>query len=280
YFESKGEFERDICLIPASAHGTNPASAQMVGMKVVVANCDSKGNVDLSDLNKKITEFGTRIACIMVTYPSTHGVFEEGITELCAAVHNVGGQVYIDGANMNALVGVAAPGKFGGDVAHLKLHKTFCIPHGAGGPRMGPIGVTRHLIPFLPAHPIQAVPNTDTANGTISAAPWGSARILPISWMYIKMMGAQGMRKATEVAILNANYVAKKLGDHYPILYKGSEGFVAHECLLDLRPLKEASGITEEDIARSEEHTSELQSRENLVCRLLLEKKKTNNKLG
>ena len=250
YFESKGEFERDICLIPASAHGTNPASAQMVGMKVVVVNCDSKGNVDLADLNAKISEYTSRIACIMVTYPSTHGVFEEGITELCAAVHNVGGQVYIDGANMNALVGVAAPGKFGGDVSHLNLHKTFCIPHGGGGPGMGPIGVAEHLKPFLPAHPVQPVPETDVANGTISAAPWGSASILPISWMYIKMMGREGMARATHMAILNANYVAKKLGDHYPILYKGSEGFVAHECLLDLRPLKEASGVTEEDIAK------------------------------
>ncbi|WP_020210541.1 aminomethyl-transferring glycine dehydrogenase [Gilvimarinus chinensis] len=250
YFESKGEFERDICLIPASAHGTNPASAQMVGMKVVVVNCDSKGNVDLEDLNAKISEYTSRIACIMVTYPSTHGVFEEGITELCAAVHNVGGQVYIDGANMNALVGVAAPGKFGGDVSHLNLHKTFCIPHGGGGPGMGPIGVAEHLKPFLPAHPVQPVPDTDVANGTISAAPWGSASILPISWMYIKMMGREGMVQATKMAILNANYVAKKLGDHFPILYKGSEGFVAHECLLDLRPLKEASGVTEEDIAK------------------------------
>ena len=250
YFESKGESERDICLIPASAHGTNPASAQMVGMKVVVINCDSKGNVDLNDLQQKITDFGTRIACIMVTYPSTHGVFEESITELCAAVHNVGGQVYIDGANMNALVGLAAPGKFGGDVSHLNLHKTFCIPHGGGGPGMGPIGVAAHLKPFLPGHPVQPIPDTDPANGTISAAPWGSASILPISWMYVKMMGAEGMRQATEVAILNANYMAKKLGDHYPLLYKGNEGFVAHECLLDLRPLKETSGVTEEDIAK------------------------------
>ncbi|MDO6747101.1 aminomethyl-transferring glycine dehydrogenase [Gilvimarinus sp. 1_MG-2023] len=250
YFANKGEFERDICLIPASAHGTNPASAQMVGMKVVVVNCDSKGNVDLDDLNAKITEYTSRIACIMVTYPSTHGVFEEGITEVCAAVHNVGGQVYIDGANMNALVGVAAPGKFGGDVSHLNLHKTFCIPHGGGGPGMGPIGVAEHLKPFLPAHPVQPVTGTDLANGTISAAPWGSASILPISWMYIKMMGREGMAHATKIAILNANYVAKKLGDHYPILYKGNEGFVAHECLLDLRPLKEASGVTEEDIAK------------------------------
>lgn len=250
YFESKGETDRDICLIPASAHGTNPASAQMVSYKVVVVACDAKGNVDLSDLAEKIATYGKKIACIMVTYPSTHGVFEEGITQLCDMVHAVGGQVYIDGANMNALVGVAAPGKFGGDVSHLNLHKTFCIPHGGGGPGMGPIGVGKHLEPFLAAHPVQPVPGTDVHNGTISAAPWGSASILPISWMYIKMMGAVGMRQATEFAILNANYVARKLGDAYPILYKGTNGFVAHECLLDLRPLKEASGISEEDIAK------------------------------
>ena len=250
YFESKGEHERTICLIPASAHGTNPASAQMVGMKVVVTKCDNKGNVDLADLRDKVGQYGKQIACIMVTYPSTHGVFEEGITELCELIHSIGAQVYIDGANMNALVGVAAPGQFGGDVSHLNLHKTFCIPHGGGGPGMGPIGVGEHLKPFLPAHPVQNVPGTDVANGTISAAPWGSASILPISWMYIKMMGQQGMRQATEYAILNANYVAKKLGEHYPILYKGTNGFVAHECLLDLRPLKESSGITEEDIAK------------------------------
>ncbi len=250
YFASKGETERDICLIPASAHGTNPASAQMVSFKVVVVACDSKGNVDLADLQDKINTYGNRIACIMVTYPSTHGVFEEGITRLCDMVHAVGGQVYIDGANMNALVGLAAPGKFGGDVSHLNLHKTFCIPHGGGGPGVGPIGVGKHLEPFLASHPVQEIPGTDNANGTISAAPWGSASILPISWMYIKMMGRSGMRKATEYAILNANYVAKKLGDHYPILYKGTKGFVAHECLLDLRPLKEASGISEEDIAK------------------------------
>ena len=250
YFESRGETERNICLIPASAHGTNPASAQMVNFKVVVVGCDTKGNVDLIDLAAKIDIYGEQIACIMVTYPSTHGVFEEGITQLCDMIHAVGGQVYIDGANMNALVGVAAPGKFGGDVSHLNLHKTFCIPHGGGGPGVGPIGVGKHLAPFLAAHPVQPVPNTDTANGTISAAPWGSASILPISWMYIKMMGNTGMRNATEYAILNANYVAKKLGDHYPILYKGSQGFVAHECLLDLRPLKESSGVSEEDIAK------------------------------
>ncbi|PUA29643.1 MAG: glycine dehydrogenase (aminomethyl-transferring) [Cellvibrio sp. 79] len=250
YFESKGETQRDICLIPASAHGTNPASAQMVSYKVVVVACDAKGNVDLDDLREKIATYGDQIACIMCTYPSTHGVFEEGITELCDMIHAVGGQVYIDGANMNALVGVAAPGKFGGDVSHLNLHKTFCIPHGGGGPGMGPIGVGKHLEPFLAAHPVQPVPGTDVNNGTISAAPWGSASILPISWMYIKMMGAVGMRQATEFAMLNANYVAKKLEAAYPILYKGTNGFVAHECLLDLRPLKEASGISEEDIAK------------------------------
>ncbi|QEY15785.1 glycine dehydrogenase (aminomethyl-transferring) [Cellvibrio sp. KY-GH-1] len=250
YFESKGETQRDICLIPASAHGTNPASAQMVSYKVVVVACDNKGNVDLTDLAEKIATYGNQIACIMCTYPSTHGVFEEGITQLCDMVHAVGAQVYIDGANMNALVGVAAPGKFGGDVSHLNLHKTFCIPHGGGGPGMGPIGVGKHLEPFLAAHPVQPVPGTDVNNGTISAAPWGSASILPISWMYIKMMGAVGMRQATEFAMLNANYVAKKLEAAYPILYKGTNGFVAHECLLDLRPLKEASGISEEDIAK------------------------------
>jgi glycine dehydrogenase len=250
YFESKGETDRTICLIPASAHGTNPASAQMVSFNVVVVACDNKGNVDLDDLKSKIELYGQQIACIMVTYPSTHGVFEEGITQLCDMVHAVGGQVYIDGANMNALVGVAAPGKFGGDVSHLNLHKTFCIPHGGGGPGMGPIGVGAHLAPFLASHPVQAVPGTDVENGTISAAPWGSASILPISWMYIKMMGAEGMRSATEYAMLNANYVAKKLEAAYPILYKGTNGFVAHECLLDLRPLKEASGISEEDIAK------------------------------
>lgn len=250
YFESKGETQRDICLIPASAHGTNPASAQMVSYKVVVVACDNKGNVDLNDLREKIATYNNQIACIMVTYPSTHGVFEEGITELCDMIHAVGGQVYIDGANMNALVGVAAPGKFGGDVSHLNLHKTFCIPHGGGGPGMGPIGVGKHLAPFLASHPVQNVSGTHINSGTISAAPWGSASILPISWMYIKMMGAVGMRQATEFAMLNANYVAKKLESAYPILYKGTHGFVAHECLLDLRPLKEASNVTEEDIAK------------------------------
>ena len=250
YFEHRGENQRHICLIPSSAHGTNPASAQMVGMKVVVIKCDAKGNVDLSDLENKIDELGEQIACIMVTYPSTHGVFEAGITQLCDMIHAIGAQVYVDGANMNALVGVAAPGSFGGDVSHLNLHKTFCIPHGGGGPGMGPIGVKKHLAPFLPAHPVREVPDTALVNGTVSSAPWGSASILPISWMYIKMMGSEGMRLATEVAILNANYVAKKLSPHYPILYTGNNGRVAHECLLDLRPMKTASGITEEDIAK------------------------------
>ncbi len=249
YFEAKGE-TRDICLIPASAHGTNPASAQMVGMKVVVVACDDQGNVDIADLRAKIEQFGTSVAALMATYPSTHGVFEENIRDICELVHSVGAQVYIDGANMNALVGLAAPGEFGGDVSHLNLHKTFCIPHGGGGPGMGPIGVKAHLAPYLPGHPLQPVPETDARNGTVSSGPWGSASILPISWMYIRMMGAEGMKRATEYAILNANYVARRLQDHYPVLYSGRNGFIAHECLLDLRPLKEASGISEEDIAK------------------------------
>lgn len=250
YFEHLGQTERNICLIPASAHGTNPASAQMVEMKVVVVACDNLGNVDLNDLKAKVAQYGETIAALMVTYPSTHGVFEEEITAICDLIHSVGAQVYIDGANMNALVGLAAPGKFGGDVSHLNLHKTFCIPHGGGGPGMGPIGVKSHLAPFLAGHPVQPVPNTLVENGTISAAPWGSASILTISWMYIRMMGAEGMKRATEFAILNANYIAHRLQDHYPILYKGKNGYIAHECLLDLRPLKESSGITEEDIAK------------------------------
>lgn len=250
YFESRGETDRQICLIPASAHGTNPASAQMAGLKVVVTKCDDNGNVDVKDLQEKIDQHGKSIAALMITYPSTHGVFEEDIQVICELIHSVGAQVYIDGANMNALVGLAAPGKFGGDVSHLNLHKTFCIPHGGGGPGMGPIGVRSHLEPFLPGHPVEEVPGTNTRNGTISAAPWGSASILPISWMYINMMGNDGMKKATEYAILNANYIAHRLQAHFPILYRGKNGFVAHECLLDLRPLKEASGVSEEDIAK------------------------------
>ncbi|MDZ7925486.1 MAG: aminomethyl-transferring glycine dehydrogenase [Marinagarivorans sp.] len=250
YFEAKGDFNRTVCLIPASAHGTNPASAQMVSMQVVVVKCDAEGNVDMADLTAKVEQYGTQIAALMVTYPSTHGVFEENIRDISELIHSIGAQVYIDGANMNALVGLAAPGEFGGDVSHLNLHKTFCIPHGGGGPGMGPIGVKAHLAPFLAGHPTQPVPNTNPANGTISAAPWGSASILPISWMYIRMMGNVGMKQATEYAILNANYVAARLQDHFPILYSGRNGFVAHECLLDLRPLKAASGISEEDIAK------------------------------
>ncbi|VUD52594.1 Glycine dehydrogenase (decarboxylating) [Thalassocella blandensis] len=250
YFEHLGQHERHICLIPSSAHGTNPASAQMAGMKVIVTKCDEQGNVDVQDLKNKVAEHGEAIAALMVTYPSTHGVFEQGIQDICELMHSVGAQVYIDGANMNALVGVAAPGKFGGDVSHLNLHKTFCIPHGGGGPGMGPIGVKSHLAPFLPSHPVQDIADTKIENGTISAAPWGSASILPISWMYITMMGREGVQKATEYAILNANYIAHRLKDHYPILYRGSNGFVAHECLLDLRPIKESSGISEEDIAK------------------------------
>jgi glycine dehydrogenase len=250
YFESRGEYQRRICLIPASAHGTNPASAQMVAMQVVVTACDAMGNVDLEDLKAKISLYGDQVAALMVTYPSTHGVYEENIREICQLIHSVGAQVYIDGANMNALVGLAAPGEFGGDVSHLNLHKTFCIPHGGGGPGMGPIGVKAHLAPFLACHPLQTIPGSRDGNGTISAAPWGSASILPISWMYIRMMGASGVKQATEYAILNANYMAARLKDHFPILYTGRNGFVAHECLLDLRPLKAASGISEEDIAK------------------------------
>lgn len=250
YFASRGEEQRNICLIPSSAHGTNPASAQMAGLEVVVTACDALGNVDLHDLKAKVELYGEQIAALMITYPSTHGVFEEEISAICELMHSVGAQVYIDGANMNALVGLAAPGKFGGDVSHLNLHKTFCIPHGGGGPGMGPIGVKSHLAPFLPSNPVNPPADTDLENGCISAAPWGSASILPISWMYIRMMGREGMRKASEYAILNANYIASRLHAHFPILYRGAKGRVAHECLLDLRPIKEASGISEEDIAK------------------------------
>ena len=250
YHQSRGEGQRNICLIPSSAHGTNPASAQMAGMEVVVVKCDAQGNVDLDDLHTKAERHSTTLAALMLTYPSTHGVFEPGITDICDIIHRHGGQVYMDGANLNALVGIAEPGIFGSDVSHLNLHKTFCIPHGGGGPGMGPIAVAEHLTPFLPAHPVQAIPGTDLANGVISAAPWGSASILPISWMYITMMGTEGMKKASQVAILNANYIAHKLGEHFPVLYTGNNGFVAHECIIDIRPLKEATGITEEDIAK------------------------------
>jgi glycine dehydrogenase len=250
YHESRGEGHRNICLIPQSAHGTNPASANMVGMQVVVTACDANGNVDLADLKAKADKHSANLACVMVTYPSTHGVFEEGIDELCEVIHSHGGQVYIDGANMNALVGVAAPGAFGGDVSHLNLHKTFCIPHGGGGPGVGPIGVGAHLAKFLPNQRSTGYTRDEAGIGAVSAAPFGSASILPISWMYIAMMGGEGLTAATEVAILNANYIARRLAPHYPVLYSGHDGLVAHECILDLRPLTDATGISNEDVAK------------------------------
>jgi glycine dehydrogenase len=250
YHASRGEAHRNICLIPSSAHGTNPASANMVGMKVVVTACDENGNVDLADLKAKAELHSANLACVMVTYPSTHGVFEEGITELCDIIHAHGGQVYIDGANMNALVGVAAPGSFGGDVSHLNLHKTFCIPHGGGGPGVGPIGVGAHLAKFLPNQRSTGYTRDEAGIGAVSAAPYGSASILPISWMYIAMMGGEGLTAATETAILAANYIARRLAPHYPVLYTGHDGLVAHECILDLRPITDATGISNEDVAK------------------------------
>jgi glycine dehydrogenase len=250
YHESRGEGHRNVCLIPSSAHGTNPASASMVGMKVVVTACDENGNVDLADLKAKAEQYSRDLACVMVTYPSTHGVFEEGIQELCEIVHAHGGQVYIDGANMNALVGVAAPGSFGGDVSHLNLHKTFCIPHGGGGPGVGPIGVGAHLAKFLPNQRSTGYTRSEEGIGAVSAAAFGSASILPISWMYIAMMGGQGLTSATEVAILNANYIARRLAPHYPVLYTGHNGLVAHECIIDMRPLQDKTGISNEDVAK------------------------------
>ncbi|MFH4329314.1 glycine dehydrogenase (aminomethyl-transferring), partial [Acinetobacter baumannii] len=249
YHKRRGDSQRDICLIPSSAHGTNPATASMVGMRVVVVACDARGNVDVEDLRNKASEHKERLAALMITYPSTHGVFEEAIREICAIVHDCGGQVYIDGANMNAMVGLCAPGKFGGDVSHLNLHKTFCIPHGGGGPGMGPIGVKAHLAPFVANHPVVELEGPQPGNGAVSAAPWGSASILPISWMYIAMMGPQ-LRDATEVAILGANYLANRLGGAFPVLYSGRNGRVAHECSLELRPPKAASGTSEEDVAK------------------------------
>ncbi|WP_035628775.1 aminomethyl-transferring glycine dehydrogenase, partial [Hydrogenovibrio marinus] len=245
YHESRGEGHRDICLIPASAHGTNPASAHMAGMKVVVVKTSEKGDIDLADLQAKCEQHGQNISAIMITYPSTHGVFEEDVKTVCDMVHQQGGQVYIDGANMNAMVGVSSPGEFGGDVSHLNLHKTFAIPHGGGGPGVGPIGVGKHLAPFLPRTPKQ-----DSSVGQVSAAPWGSAGILPISWMYIAMMGKTGLYQATANAILNANYIAHRLAPHFPILYTDKNGHVAHECIVDLRPIKAESGITVDDIAK------------------------------
>jgi glycine dehydrogenase len=245
YHMSRGDDQRDICLIPQSAHGTNPATASMAGMRVVVTACDARGNVDIADLKAKAEEHKDRLAAIMITYPSTHGVFEEGIREICQIIHDNGGQVYIDGANMNAMVGLCAPGQFGGDVSHLNLHKTFCIPHGGGGPGVGPIGVKSHLAPFLPGHAHMA-----RKEGAVSAAPFGSASILPITWMYITMMGGNGLKRASQMAILNANYIARRLEEHYPVLYSGEGGLVAHECILDIRPLKDSSGISVDDVAK------------------------------
>lgn len=250
YHESRDDHQRTICLIPSSAHGTNPASAALAGMQVVIVGCDSAGNVDMEDLADKAQRHSQELAAIMVTYPSTHGVFEESIVELCQLIHSHGGQVYVDGANLNALVGLAAPGKFGADVSHLNLHKTFCIPHGGGGPGMGPIGVGAHLAPFLPSHPVQPVGDLSRDNDVVSSAPFGSASILPISWAYVALMGGEGLTQASEVAILSANYIAQRLKDHYPILYTGRNGRVAHECIVDLRPIKDASGVSEEDVAK------------------------------
>ncbi|MFN2479359.1 MAG: glycine dehydrogenase, partial [Pseudonocardiaceae bacterium] len=258
YHRSRGETGRDVCLIPSSAHGTNAASAVMAGMRVVVVGCDRNGDVDLDDLRTKIIKIGAELAAIMITYPSTHGVYERGVTQVCELVHDAGGQVYVDGANLNALLGLARPGRFGADVSHLNLHKTFCIPHGGGGPGVGPIGVRAHLAPFLPGHPETS---PDAAVGPVSAAPWGSASILPISWAYIRMMGADGLRRATLTAVAAANYIARRLEPYFPVLYTGSwadgstpqanlAGLVAHECILDLRPITKATGVTVEDVAK------------------------------
>ncbi|MET1535653.1 aminomethyl-transferring glycine dehydrogenase [Burkholderia sola] len=250
YHASRGEGHRDVCLIPASAHGTNPASAHMAGMKVVVVACDAQGNVDIADLKAKAEQHSANLAAIMITYPSTHGVFEQNVREICEIVHAHGGQVYVDGANMNAMVGLTAPGQFGGDVSHLNLHKTFCIPHGGGGPGVGPVAVGAHLAKFLPNQRSTGYARAEDGIGAVSAAPYGSASILPISWMYIAMMGAKNLTAATETAILNANYIAKRLAPHYPVLYSGPGGLVAHECILDLRPIKETSGISVDDVAK------------------------------
>ena len=250
YLDSRGETNRDICLIPSSAHGTNAASAVMAGMKVIVIACDEAGNVSLSDLKEKIETYRVNLAALMVTYPSTHGVFEEAISQICELIHDAGGQVYVDGANLNALVGVAKPGKFGADVSHLNLHKTFCIPHGGGGPGVGPVIARAHLAPFLPNHDATELAGPKTGPGPVSSAPFGSASILPISWMYIRMMGGAGLTKATEVAILSANYLAKKIDRLFPVLYRGQNGHIAHECIIDIRELTKNTGVTVDDIAK------------------------------
>ncbi|MCX2183771.1 aminomethyl-transferring glycine dehydrogenase [Streptomyces sp. SKN60] len=250
YHRANGDAQRTICLIPSSAHGTNAASAVMAGMKVVVVKTADDGEVDVADLRAKIAQHRDELAVLMITYPSTHGVFEEHVADICAEVHEAGGQVYVDGANLNALVGLAKPGHFGGDVSHLNLHKTFCIPHGGGGPGVGPVGVRAHLAPYLPNHPLQPTAGPETGVGPISAAPWGSAGILPISWSYVRLMGGEGLKRATQVAVLAANYIAKRLEPHYPVLYTGPAGLVAHECIVDLRPLSKATGVTVDDIAK------------------------------
>ncbi|MBW0173143.1 MAG: aminotransferase class V-fold PLP-dependent enzyme, partial [Vulcanococcus sp.] len=247
---SRGEQQRNVCLIPTSAHGTNPASAVMAGMQVVPVACDEQGNIDRADLQAKAEQHSDRLAALMVTYPSTHGVFEQGIQEICALVHAHGGQVYLDGANLNAQVGLAKPGLYGADVCHLNLHKTFCIPHGGGGPGVGPIAVAEHLLPFLPGHPLAEHCGGDQPIGPVSAAPWGSASILPISWMYIRLMGGAGLRQASAVALLAANWLAERLEPHFPVLYRGAGGRVAHECILDLRPLKRSAGLEVDDLAK------------------------------
>ena len=254
YHEVRGAPHRDVCLIPASAHGTNPASAVMAGMRVVVVSCDDHGNVDVDDLRQKALQHAENLAVLMITYPSTHGVFEASIHEVCEIVHANGGQVYMDGANLNALVGICRPAEIGADVMHVNLHKTFAIPHGGGGPGMGPIGVLSHLSPYLPDHPLVGGVNPAAGKhgtvGAVSAAPWGSASVLTISWAYIAMMGARGLRRATMVAILTANYIAQRLHPHFPVLYTGKNGMVAHECIIDLRPIKAATGITVDDVAK------------------------------
>jgi glycine dehydrogenase len=250
YHDSRGDQHRNICLIPSSAHGTNAASAVMAGMKVVVIDCDDNGNVSIEDIKAKIAEHGSALAALMITYPSTHGVFETAVSEICALIHDAGGQVYVDGANLNALVGVAQPGKFGADVSHLNLHKTFAIPHGGGGPGVGPVIARAHLAPFLPNHPMDAAAGPVTGPGPISGAPFGSASILPISWAYIRLLGGHGLTHSTQVAILSANYMAARLQSSYPVLYTGANGRVAHECILDIRGLSKDSGVSVDDIAK------------------------------
>ncbi|CAM5377637.1 aminomethyl-transferring glycine dehydrogenase [Streptomyces narbonensis] len=250
YHRANGDLQRTVCLIPSSAHGTNAASAVMAGMKVVVVKTADDGEVDVADLRAKIEQYRDELSVLMITYPSTHGVFEEHVADICAEVHEAGGQVYVDGANLNALVGLAKPGKFGGDVSHLNLHKTFCIPHGGGGPGVGPVGVRAHLAPYLPNHPLQPTAGPETGVGPISAAPWGSAGILPISWSYVRLMGGEGLKRATQVAVLAANYIAKRLEPHFPVLYTGPAGLVAHECIVDLRPISKETGVTVDDIAK------------------------------